>query len=143
MADGEPKITVRDIPQSQYEQNIAASKGGGVSGLFAKFTQDWRQNWLLFTVAIVIILGILWYIWKNGIGPGGGQVQLGSSYDLTGFAVPPSGLYGPQLQEDYSGLASGQSWQVSAGNSPGTSYSQQLAHPMNWSGPTSYYMSTP
>lgn len=100
----QPQVTVRGIPQNQYNDNVAATtqqpgddpnQGGGIEGHF-------KKHWVIYTLGIGLagILVILWLNHNSNSSTAGTDTY---GYG-TGNSYPngePSDLYGSQLDADY------------------------------------------
>lgn len=97
----QPQVTVRGIPQNQYNSNVAAStqdpadagpQEGGIKGHL-------KKNWPIYTVVLAIVT-ILVMVWLNRSNSNSSS----TGYDTTGYGTGNSNasdLYGSQLDADY------------------------------------------
>jgi hypothetical protein len=96
----QPQVTVRNIPQNQYNENAASATQdpstqpdeGGIKGHL-------KKNWPIYTVVLAIVT-IIVIIWVNG--SKGSSTTTGT--DTTGYGTgnsSSSDLYGSQLDADY------------------------------------------
>jgi hypothetical protein len=97
----QPQVTVRGIPQNQYNSNVAASTQdpaeagpdeGGIKGHL-------KKNWPIYTVVLAIVT-IIVMVWLNNRN----QSSSTTGYDTSGYGTgnsSSSDLYGSQLDSDY------------------------------------------
>lgn len=100
----QPQVTVRGIPQNQYNDNVAATtqdpgadpnQGGGIEGHF-------KKHWVLYTLGLgAVTILIILYVNNRNSNASSGTDTYGYGTGNTNGNGSPSDMYGSQLDADY------------------------------------------
>lgn len=104
----EPQVTVRNIPQSSYNQAVSPVTGqpAAVPAQQGGLIGNIKQHWPVWTVGIAAAtLFIMWLIYRNN-NSAAAQAAQSNQYGYGTGNSSPDQLWGSQLDADYQQLAS-------------------------------------
>lgn len=97
----QPQVTVRNIPQNQYEQNAAAGTqdaSGQQPGMEGHFKKHWVVYSLVIGAATLLVI-----VYMNSKSSSSSNTSTGTGYDTSGTTAAAD-TYGASLDSDYQQL---------------------------------------